>query len=135
MLDEPTTALDTEARHAVWDAIRAHARGGGTILLTTHNLEEADALAGRVILLERGAVVADGATAAIKAAAGLTCVRFRMAGNALVRDARRVGDYVELFVPDGGEAVAELVRSGVRLDDLEVRALSLEEAIAVRGAR
>jgi len=57
LLDEPTTGLDVESRRCAWDAIRAF---DGTVLFTTHHLEEAHALAGRVVVLARGAVVADG---------------------------------------------------------------------------
>ncbi|MDE3190026.1 MAG: ATP-binding cassette domain-containing protein [Acidobacteriota bacterium] len=57
LLDEPTTGLDVESRRGAWDAIRSF---GGTVLFTTHHLEEAHALAGRVVVLHRGAVVADG---------------------------------------------------------------------------
>ena len=60
VLDEPTSGLDRDARRAVWSAIRAHARDGGAVLLTTHQLEEADALAERVVLIDEGTIVADG---------------------------------------------------------------------------
>jgi len=123
VLDEPTTGLDLVARSAVWAAIRAHAAGGGTLLLTTHQLDEADTLARRVVLIEHGRVVADGTNAAIKAAAGMTAVSYRDTGGVRRR----------LLVRDGGAAVSQLVREGVRLDDLEVRPLTLEEAIAHRG--
>ena len=123
VLDEPTTGLDLAARSAVWAAIRAHTGAGGTLLLTTHQLEEADTLATRVVLIEQGRVVADGTNAAIKAAAGMTVVSYRGAG----------GDRRRLFVRDGGAAVAQLVREGVALDELEVRPVTLEEAIALRA--
>jgi ABC-2 type transport system ATP-binding protein len=122
VLDEPTTGLDLAARNAVWTAIAGHAAAGGTLLLTTHQLDEADALARRIVLIEHGRVVADGTTAAIKAAAGMTAVSFRDSGGARQR----------LLTRDGGATVERLVRKGVRLDDLEVRPLSLEEALDVR---
>jgi ABC-2 type transport system ATP-binding protein len=59
-LDEPTTGLDVEARRGVWRELQAYAASGGTILLTTHYLEEAEALATRVALLSRGRIVAHG---------------------------------------------------------------------------
>jgi ABC-2 type transport system ATP-binding protein len=59
-LDEPTTGLDVEARRGVWTELEGYAAGGGTILLTTHYLEEAEALATRVALLSRGRIVAQG---------------------------------------------------------------------------
>jgi ABC-2 type transport system ATP-binding protein len=67
VLDEPTSGLDVESRRDVWDTIRSYAAGGGTALLTTHSLEEAAALAGRVVVLADGVVVADGEPAAIVA--------------------------------------------------------------------
>jgi ABC-2 type transport system ATP-binding protein len=133
VLDEPTTGLDRAARGAVWDAIREHAAAGGTILLTTHHLEEADALAGRVVLIEAGAIMADGTVAEIKAAAGLTAVRFRCAPGVVVAGAECDGDRVRILTGDGGRTVERLVRDGVPLSELEVRPLTLEEALAARS--
>jgi ABC-2 type transport system ATP-binding protein len=125
VLDEPTAGLDLEARRAVWDAIRAHAGTGGTCLLTTHYLEEAEALATGIVLIDAGTIVESGSVASIKAAAGLTRVAYRSGDGRLQ----------ELLTPDAGETVAGLVRAGVRLVDLDVRPLKLEEAIAARGRR
>jgi ABC-2 type transport system ATP-binding protein len=133
VLDEPTTGLDRIARRAVWEAIRAHAAGGGTILFTTHHLEEADALASRVVLIESGSIVADGSVEQIKKTAGLTRVAFRAPPGLMVPGAEREGAFLRLFTRDGGEAVERLVRSGVPLVELEVRPLTLEEALAARG--
>jgi ABC-2 type transport system ATP-binding protein len=135
VLDEPTAALDREARLAVWNAIRIHVDDGGALLLTTHHLEEAEALAQRVVLIEGGAIACDGPLADLKAAAGLTLVRFRAPEGIHVEGAERDGDRVRLLVPDGGNTVAELVRSRVPLAGLEVRPLTLEEALASRTHR
>ncbi len=62
-LDEPTAGLDVESRRAVWTEVRSYAEGGGTVLLTTHHLEEAEALASRIALLARGRIVAVGSAA------------------------------------------------------------------------
>jgi ABC-2 type transport system ATP-binding protein len=62
-LDEPTAGLDVEFRRSVWREVQAYAAGGQTVLLTTHHLEEAEALAGRVVLIARGRVVAEGSPA------------------------------------------------------------------------
>ena len=70
VLDEPTTGLDVEARRSAWAAIRSFAARGGTVLLTTHQLEEARALADRVVVLAGGRVVADGAPAELERCAG-----------------------------------------------------------------
>jgi ABC-2 type transport system ATP-binding protein len=134
VLDEPTTGLDLLARHAVWDAIRQHADDGGTILFTTHQLEEADTLATRAILIEAGAIVADGTVAEIKAAAGLTRVAFRAQVHVELEDAEHDGAFVRILTSDAGATVERLVRAGIPLVDLEVRPLTLEEALVARGA-
>ncbi len=59
-LDEPTTGLDVESRRAVWNEVQGFAASGGTVLLTSHYLEEAEALARRVVLLARGRIAAEG---------------------------------------------------------------------------
>ena len=65
-LDEPTVGLDVEARHLLWDEIRQLLAGDKTIVLTTHYLEEADALADRVVVIHKGSIIAEGTPAAIK---------------------------------------------------------------------
>jgi ABC-2 type transport system ATP-binding protein len=134
VLDEPTSGLDRETRAAVWDAVRSHKRTGGSVLLTTHHLDEAEALAERVVLIDRGAVAAEGAVGELKAGAGLTVVRLRAVPGTKIEGARPDGDFVQLLVPDGGAAVRRLVQDGVPLVDLEVRPLTLEEALAAQGA-
>ncbi len=69
VLDEPTAGLDVESRRAVWHELDAYAAAGGTILLTTHHLEEAEELASRVALLVGGRIIAEGAPAELSAAA------------------------------------------------------------------
>jgi ABC-2 type transport system ATP-binding protein len=66
VLDEPTTGLDVEARRALWKQIRAFVARGKSVLLTTHYLAEAEALANRVVVLDKGSVVAEGTPAEIK---------------------------------------------------------------------
>lgn len=133
VLDEPTAGLDRAARLAVWEAVRIHVREGGALLLTTHQLEEADALADRLVLLEQGRVVADGPVAHLKAAAGLTVVRFRAPPGAHIEGAEREGPYARILTRDAGAEVERLVRRGVRLVELEVRPVTLEEALSVRS--
>jgi ABC-2 type transport system ATP-binding protein len=133
VLDEPTAGLDGDARRSVWAAIRAHAEDGGTALLTTHHLEEAEALATRVLLIDGGVVVTDGSVASIKAGAGLTRVSFSAPPTVAIQGAERDGDRVRILTGDPGALVQRLVRANVQLADLEVRPLTLEEAIAARG--
>jgi ABC-2 type transport system ATP-binding protein len=66
-LDEPTVGLDVEARRALWGRIRAFVARGGSVLLTTHYLDEADALANRVAVINQGRIIAEGTPAEIKA--------------------------------------------------------------------
>ena len=134
VLDEPTTGLDQAARANVWEAVRDHARAGGSVLLTTHHLEEAEALAGRVVLIDRGTVVAEGPVADVKAGAGMTVVRLRAVPGVQIAGACKDGGFVRLLVPDGGAALRRLVEDGVPLVDLEVRPVTLEEALAAREA-
>jgi ABC-2 type transport system ATP-binding protein len=135
VLDEPTAGLDQRARRAVWDALRAHVAAGGTTVLTTHYLEEAEALATRVVLIDEGSIVADGAIASIKGAAGLARVSFRAPADVDVEGATREGPWLRILTADAGETVARLVRMEVELLELEVRPLSLEEALAAWKAR
>jgi len=121
VLDEPTAGLDAEARQSVWAAVSEHTRHGGTILFTTHHLDEAEALAHRLVLLDAGTVVAAGSVAEIRATAGLIRVSHRASGEVVNADVRDAGAYVE-----------ELVHRGIRLDGLEVRPLTLEEALMRR---
>ena len=69
-LDEPTTGLDVEARRSLWEELQAYAAAGGTILLTTHYLEEVEALATRVALLARGRIAAEGSPGQLASAHG-----------------------------------------------------------------
>jgi ABC-2 type transport system ATP-binding protein len=69
-LDEPTVGLDLDARRRVWDVIREHAAAGGSVLLTTHQFDEAGALADRVAVLGDGRIVAGGTPADLRAGFG-----------------------------------------------------------------
>ena len=71
-LDEPTVGLDVEARRALWTRIRAFVARGGSVLLTTHYIEEADALANRVVVIQKGRIVAEGTPSEIKARTAAT---------------------------------------------------------------
>jgi ABC-2 type transport system ATP-binding protein len=131
-LDEPTTGLDVEARRGVWDGIRAYAENGGTVLLTTHYLEEADTLASRVVVIAGGTTLAEGSPAEIKARAGLKRIRVEADGELPelngVERAVRAGRVHTLYATDAGAVVERLVASGVALEDLEVTPVTLEEA-------
>ncbi len=131
VLDEPTTGLDVESRRGLWQAIRRFAEAGGSVLLTTHYLEEAEALADRVAILHRGRLLALGTVAEIRDQVGLKRVAFEAETvpdlPGVVR-VERSGPRVTLFTADADRLVRELVRRGVPFRNLEVSPVRLEEA-------
>jgi ABC-2 type transport system ATP-binding protein len=134
-LNEPTVGLDVEARRSFWEQVRGSVEAGRTVILTTHYLEEADALADRVVVIDRGRVVAEGAAAAIKARVGRKRVRFTTPHR--VEPALFDGLPVEglgtedgvtrLLAPRPEEVLKRLFESGARVSDLEVIGADLEE--------
>src|SRR5207244_1614617 len=80
-LDEPTTGLDPEGRNELWAVIRELVADGTTVLLTTQYLEEADRLADRVVVVDRGRVIADDTPAALKSQLGSTVTELGMGGD------------------------------------------------------
>ncbi|WP_423835911.1 ABC transporter ATP-binding protein [Streptomyces endophytica] len=135
VLDEPTAALDVEARRTFWRAMRAYARRGHTIVFSTHYLEEADDHADRIVVIDRGRVVADGSGEAIKRRAGGSLVSFDLAGaptaplSALpgVHTVEVRGDRALLRTTDSDGTVLALAGRGL-VRGLEVTAASLEDA-------
>ncbi|MEX0899719.1 MAG: ABC transporter ATP-binding protein [Gammaproteobacteria bacterium] len=134
-LDEPTVGLDVEARRRLWAVIRDLAAEGHTIVLTTHYLEEADALADRVGVLNHGRLVAEGTPAEIKARVGGRIIRCtttlsQAALRALpgVRGLRRHSARVELAVDEAEPALREMLARDAALSDLEVLGIGLDDA-------
>src|SRR5436190_803883 len=124
VLDEPTVGLDVEARHELWSLVAGYAASGGCVLLTTHYLEEAEALASRVGILVAGAKVAEGDVAAIRSAAGVTTVRLAALPELDLPGVLRVahnGAGATLYVRDAAAVVTRLVELRVPLAGLEVR--------------
>jgi ABC-2 type transport system ATP-binding protein len=130
-LDEPTTGLDVEARHALWEGIRTFHADGGTVLLTSHYLEEVEALAERVVVLGEGRVLADDTTEAIRGLVGVRRVSVTapdLPRLSAVTSMSTVDGRTDLLTTDSDRLVRELVTSGVAFTDLEIRPTSLEEA-------
>lgn len=134
-LDEPTTGLDIDARETMWRAIRRLVGEGCAVVLTTHYLEEAEALADRVVVIAHGRVVAAGSVGEIRARVAqkrIRCVS-ALAGDAIaswpdVRSVTRDGDRIEI-VTDAAEAVVRrLLGEDSALSELEVRRAGLAEA-------
>ncbi len=135
-LDEPTAALDVEARRGFWEQVSNFAQSGKTIVLTTHYLEEADTLAGRIIVINRGEIVAQGSPAQIKSRVGGKIVRFKASGLSLgvleqmptISRSSQVSETFELYTLEPERVLRDLFGRGLELTDLEVRGGGLEEA-------
>jgi ABC-2 type transport system ATP-binding protein len=135
-LDEPTVGMDVEGRRAFLAAIRERARAGRTVVLTTHYLEEADQLADRVVVVNRGVVIADDTPAAIKTRVAGKRIGVRFAGD--VEPAVFAGLPVSGLRTDGRSAVmlssqpVDVLRRILELrddvQDVEVAGADLEEA-------
>lgn len=136
VLDEPTTAMDVEGRHAFWRTMREFASRGRTILFATHYLEEADTNADRAVLMAAGGVVADGPTTEIRAMVGGRTIRATLPGAALdeledlpgVTHAERHGDAVVLACADSDVAIRALLDSWPEARDIEIASAGLEQA-------
>ncbi|MBI3155011.1 MAG: ABC transporter ATP-binding protein [Burkholderiales bacterium] len=142
VLDEPTAGVDVELRQTLWQFVAALNRQGHTVLLTTHYLEEAEALCGRIAMLKLGRVVALDRTANLLAGTASTMLRFRT-DDALPDDlaahSRVTGRIVQLSAHDAIEVeriLARLRESGVCVDELEIGRADLEDVFLeiMRGA-
>ena len=150
-LDEPTTGLDPRSRNQVWEIVRAMVAAGTTVLLTTQYLDEADQLANRIAVVDRGKVIAEGTSSQLKASVGSGALHVRLLDPAQRPDAARcltgaLGVDVRLE-PDpaalsarvsDGEAVArvlaELTRDGIGVATFALGQPSLDEVfLALTG--
>jgi ABC-2 type transport system ATP-binding protein len=137
-LDEPTTGLDVEARRALWDGIKDFHGRGGTVLLTSHYLEEIEALAQRVVVVGHGRVLADDTVRAVRDIVGVR--RVSLCADDLpelpgVLATDREDGRIHLVTTDPDRLVVELVRSGTPFSGLEIRPTSLEEAFLAITAK
>jgi ABC-2 type transport system ATP-binding protein len=136
LLDEPTSAMDVEARREFWASMRAVAARGKTVIFATHYLEEADAFADRIVLLARGEIVADGPATEIKAKVGGRTIRATLPGAEAaqlaalpgVTNADRHGEAVILTCADSDAALRALLGRFPGARDIEVHGSGLEEA-------
>ncbi len=134
-LDEPSTGLDIEARQGLWKAIRELVAEGSAVLLTTHYLEEAEALSDRVVVIDRGRLVADGTVQAIRSHVSqrrIRCVSTLDAATVLqwpgVRDAAREGDALRIVADAAEPVVRRLLDADPSLHELEVQRAGLADA-------
>ena len=123
------------SRRSLWRYIRDFVSRGGSVLLTTHYLEEADALADRVVVLNRGRIVASGSPEQIKTRTALKTIRcITSLDEALIGSCpgvartRRDGVHTEIQAANTESVVAWMLREDTRLADLEIRACALEDA-------
>ncbi len=134
-LDEPTVGLDVEARRALWEEIRRLVERGKTVLLTTHYLEEADALADRIAVINQGEIIAEGTPAEIKAQTGgkrIRCITALSRASLLqipgVTDAKHDREAVEIRAREAEPVVRALLARDPSLSGLEITSAGLEEA-------
>ena len=134
-LDEPTTGLDIEARQKLWQAIRELVAEGSAVLLTTHYLEEAEALSDRVAVIDRGRLVAEGSVGEIRARVSQRRIRCITGIDAQhvaqwpdVREAIRDGDYLRIVADTAESVVHRLLDADPHLHELEVQRAGLADA-------
>ena len=150
-LDEPTTGLDPRSRNQVWDIIRALVGQGTTVLLCTQYLDEADNLAARIAVIDRGKVIAEGTPAQLKASVGQGALHVRLLDPAQRDEAERIlaaaldapvhleADPAALSAPvtdaeRAAEAIAQLGRSDVGVANFSLGQPSLDEVfLALTG--
>jgi ABC-2 type transport system ATP-binding protein len=136
VLDEPTVAMDVEARRDFWATMRSFTSRGKTVIFATHYLEEADAYADRIVLMARGQIVADGPATEIKATVGLRTIRATLPNADLatlsalpgVTNVEQHGEAVLLSCSDSDAALRAFLPAFPQARDFEVIGAGLEEA-------
>jgi ABC-2 type transport system ATP-binding protein len=136
VLDEPTTAMDVEGRQRFWASMREEVAEGKTLLFATHYLEEADQAADRILVINRGRLLADGTPEDIKKRAGAKRMSFRLDGADEARLLRLPGvvsletrhDLVHIQTDDSDGTLYALLDAGYRPTEIEVGSLGLEQA-------
>ena len=131
-LDEPTVGLDVTSRRAVWRQVRDYVASGGTLLLTTHYLEEAEALASRILVVDRGRIFFSGSVDSVRARIGVKRVSFSSQDlpslPGIVEQTNNNGRF-ELTVRDSDAVVRALVASVIEFSDLTVANVAFEDAV------
>ncbi|WP_234194532.1 ABC transporter ATP-binding protein [Pseudacidovorax sp. NFM-22] len=133
VLDEPTAGVDVELRQTLWQFVARLNREGSTVLLTTHYLEEAEALCNRIAMLKKGRVVALDRTSELLKSAASNVLRFKTDAELpweLARNARITGRIVQLPAQNALEVeqlLSNLRQAGVPVEDVEMRKADLED--------
>ena len=134
VLDEPMVGLDVEARRSLLATISEIANRGRTVLMSTHYLEEADAVSDRVVVIDRGRIIADGTPSEVKGTVGRKRVAFT--SRVAFDDVRlsRNGERYEALTESPELLLRDLFTRGIEIDDLTVTGATLEEAfLALTG--
>lgn len=157
-LDEPTTGLDPRSRNQVWDIVRAVVAQGTTVLLTTQYLDEADQLASRIAVIDRGKVIAEGTKGELKASVGAGSVHLRLRdadrrpeAERLLREllaaevqpepdpvaltARLSAATSDSAADQAARALGELTRAGITVDNFSLGQPSLDEVFMALTGR
>lgn len=133
VLDEPTAGVDVELRQTLWHFIDRLNREGHTVLLTTHYLEEAEALCHRIAMLKRGRIVALEDTTTLLSAASHSVLQFKtdhLLPEELAQLARVTGRVVQIPAKEAGDVevlLGQLRQAGVHVQDMEIRRADLED--------
>ncbi|KKW68265.1 ABC transporter ATP-binding protein [Lampropedia cohaerens] len=140
VLDEPTAGVDVELRQTLWHFIDRLNREGHTVLLTTHYLEEAEALCHRIAMLKRGRIVALEDTTTLLSSASHSVLQFKTDDalpDTLASQARVTGRVVQIPAREAGDVerlLAALREAGVKVQDMEIRRADLEDVfVAIMG--
>ncbi len=146
LLDEPTTGLDPQARHVLWDRLYRLKQQGVTLVLTTHYMDEAEQLCDRLVVMDQGKIVAEGSPRTLieqYATREVLELRFAADGNeAAAPKLEGIGDRQELlpdrvlvYADDGEHALAEAHRRGLTPESALVRRASLEDVFLLLTGR
>jgi len=136
VLDEPTTAMDVETRRLFWASMKEEVAEGRTLLFATHYLEEADQAADRILVINRGRLLADGTPAEIKARAGAKRLSFKLdrvaeqflLGLPGVVNLEVRHDLVQIQSSDSDATLYAVLNAGYRPREIEIGSLGLEQA-------
>ncbi len=148
-LDEPTTGLDPQSRAHMWDEVRRLREEGMTVFLTTHYLEEADALCDRIAIMDHGQIVAEGTPDALKQEISGDVVNIAvtdsaraaqvLGSNDFVRKLETTDDGVRLYVDEAGSAIPQVLRAldgdGIVLGGIELHRPSLDDVFLTKTGR
>jgi len=148
-LDEPTSGLDPQSRAHMWDEVRRLRDEGMTVFLTTHYLDEADALCDRIAIMDHGQIVAEGTPDALKQEISGDVVNILLTESAraaqvlgssdFVRKLETLDDGVRLYVDEAGSAIPQILRAldgdGIALGGIELHRPSLDDVFLTKTGR